>query len=180
MGEWRRGCASRRHRKHAGYTGLVTVAWRLPQPPGYALNEQRGAHRSGQRNAQGAGCLCQIIMSRLMQTFAHQAVIAIENTRLFNETKEALERQTATSDILKVIASSPNDVQPVFEAIAESARLLLRKLHRRGHASRRWRRSFGGKHRRKEKRLLMLSGASCLIHLCLTVSTPEWREQDKS
>ena len=112
--------------------------------PDYPLALREAARRSGQSYAiamapmlwEGRGIGSVFITQspprefapqqlQLLRTFADQAVIAIQNSRLFNETREALEQQTATAEVLQVISSSVADTGPVFEKILISCKRLF-------------------------------------------------------
>ena len=94
------------------------IGWRTYLAVPLRQQEELIGHLSARRTEVRPFTPAQI---KLLETFADQAVIAIENVRLFNELKESLERQTATSEILGVIASSPTDIQPVLDVVAENA-----------------------------------------------------------
>src|SRR5262249_44227404 len=105
--------ASREMARAVGHRSLVAV-------PMLRGEEPIGVISVGRRGPQGGMRPFSDREITMLKTFADQAVIAIENVRLFNETKEALERQTATREILRVISGWPTDVQPVYDAIAKS------------------------------------------------------------
>jgi GAF domain-containing protein/CheY-like chemotaxis protein/anti-sigma regulatory factor (Ser/Thr protein kinase) len=123
-----------------GKTMLHLPDWSAVELPPY---ERRVYEKDGYRSAlmmpiqRGDECIGVIGVARtttgafsdqeiaLMQSFVDQAAIAIENVRLFNETKEALEQQTASAEVLRVISASMADAQPVFDTICSSMQRLL-------------------------------------------------------
>src|SRR5262249_25623299 len=113
--------ASREMARAVGHRSLVAV-------PMLQGEEPIGVISVGRRGPQGAIRPFSDREITLLRTFAGQAVIAIENVRLFKELQtsnrdltEALGQQTATSEVLRVISSSPTDLQPVLDAVVTSA-----------------------------------------------------------
>jgi two-component system NtrC family sensor kinase len=108
--------ASREMARAVGHRSLAVVPMRRGEVPIGAISVgRRGPHATARPFSDSE--------ITLLKTFADQAVIAIENVRLFNETKEALEQQTATAEILRVISSSLTDIQPVFDAARRAPRV---------------------------------------------------------